>query len=161
LQYLSVEITTAVLAAAHFMAKLTHASAADLTGIDWHGRYLRKTLILGCFSMGANSAAHAQMSSWEIDRYQSQASFQVRYLLVGSVKGSMKNVTGTVDWDPSDVSKCSVTAILDTTTIQTGKRSSERGCQEFHFFDSDTFPTLTFRPTSVTKALAATSWLRN
>lgn len=94
---------------------------------------------------------HAQSTSWTIDPAHSSANFTIRHASVSTVHGSIYKAAGTVIWDDSDVSKSSVDATLDATTISTGVEARDNHLKSPDFFDVAKFPTITFKSTSVTK----------
>jgi polyisoprenoid-binding protein YceI len=105
------------------------------------------TLTLTLFTA---TVAAAQSSTWTIDKNHSQANFQIRHLAVSNVRGSISGVTGTIIWDEKDISKSSVTAILDANTVNTSTEARDKHLKGSDFFNVDKFPTIPFKSTSVT-----------
>lgn len=99
----------------------------------------------------AGTAAFAQSSSWTIDKNHTQVDFQIRHAAVSNVHGSLSGVTGTVVWDEKDLSKASVTATIDATTVSTNNDARDKHLKSPDFFNVEKFPTLTFKSTSVTR----------
>lgn len=99
----------------------------------------------------AGTAAFAQ-STWTIDKNHTQVDFQIRHAAVSNVHGSLSNVTGTVVWDEKDLSKASVNATIDATTVSTNNEGRDKHLKSPDFFNVEKFPTLTFKSTSVTRA---------
>src|SRR5277367_5473230 len=64
--------------------------------------------------------ATAATSTWQIDPAHTAAQFAVKHLMISTVRGAFKGVTGTVTWDDQDVTKSSVNVSIDATTIDTG-----------------------------------------
>ena len=50
---------------------------------------------------------------WQIDSAHSLAEFSVRHMMVTTVKGRFKDVTGEIVWDENDPSRSSVQATID------------------------------------------------
>jgi polyisoprenoid-binding protein YceI len=96
-------------------------------------------------------AAQAQVTSWTIDSYHSSVAFAIRHAGVSTVNGSFYNVTGQVDWNDADVTKSSVNATIDTTTVSTGVTPRDNHIKSPDFLDVAKFPTITFVSTSVAK----------
>ncbi len=96
-------------------------------------------------------AASAQSSTWTIDKNHSQVDFQIRHLGVSNVRGSISGVTGTVIWNEKDLSKASVEATIDTTTVSTNNEARDKHLKSPDFFNVEKFPTMTFKSTSVTR----------
>ena len=98
------------------------------------------------------SPAHAESSTWKIDPDHSAASFTVRHMGLSNVHGRFGGVTGEITLDPADLSKSSVKATIDTTTIDTGVTARDNHLKSPDFFDGAKYPTMVFVSTSVTKS---------
>ncbi len=110
----------------------------------------RSLLTLTTLALFTATVAAAQSSSWTIDKSHSQANFQIRHLAVSNVRGSISGVTGTIIWDEKDISKSSVTAILDANTVNTSTEARDKHLRGVDFFNVDKFPAIPFKSTSVT-----------
>ena len=102
-------------------------------------------------AMGAGMAS-AQAKDYKIDPNHSEADFSIKHLAISTVHGSMHGVTGTVHFDPADISKMSVEATIDVSTVDTGVAARDTHLKSADFFDVAKFPTMTFKSTSVKKA---------
>jgi polyisoprenoid-binding protein YceI len=94
----------------------------------------------------------AQAASWQIDGRHSYAHFSVRHLLVSNVRGSFSKVTGTVVIDENDITKSSVEATIDATTINTQDPDRDAHLKNADFLDVASHPTITFKSKKVEKA---------
>ncbi|WP_446742172.1 YceI family protein [Silvibacterium acidisoli] len=97
------------------------------------------------------SAAFAQ-TQWAIDAAHSQAAFTIRHMGISNVNGRFGNISGTVVLDPSDLTKSSVKATIDVTTVDTGVAQRDGHLKSPDFFDVAKFPTMTFVSKSVSKS---------
>ena len=70
-------------------------------------------------------------------------------MLVTNVTGRFSNVSGTIVYDPSELSKSSVTASIDATTIDTNEEKRDQHLKGPDFLDIEKFPTMTFISTKV------------
>ena len=108
------------------------------------------------FFAGAVLAATATLamaqSTWKIDPAHSQAGFSVRHMGLSNVRGRFNNINGTIVFDQSDLSKSSVNATVDTTTVDTGVEQRNGHLKSPDFFDVAKFPTMTFASKSVAKS---------
>ena len=110
----------------------------------------RRSLLTLTLTLFTATVATAQSSTWTIDKSHSQANFQIRHLAVSNVRGSISGVTGTIIWDEKDISKSSVTAVLDANTVNTSTEARDKHLKGADFFNVDKFPTISFKSTSVT-----------
>ncbi|MGH9603503.1 MAG: YceI family protein [Terriglobales bacterium] len=98
------------------------------------------------------SFSWAQAATWQIDSKHSYAHFSVRHLMVSNVRGSFSNVSGTLIIDEGDLTKSSVEATLDATTINTQEPDRDNHLKSADFFDVANHPTITFKSKKVEKA---------
>lgn len=94
----------------------------------------------------------ASASTWEIDGGHSAAQFSVRHLMVSNVRGEFGKVTGTVNLDDKDVTKSTVEATIDASTINTREEKRDQHLKSADFFDVAKFPSITFKSKRVAKA---------
>jgi polyisoprenoid-binding protein YceI len=112
-------------------------------------RRIFTALVAGVLLTG--TAAFAQSSTWTIDKNHSQTDFQIRHLGVSNVRGSISGITGTVVWDEKDISKSSVNATIDATTVSTNNDARDKHLKSPDFFNIEKYPTITFKSTSVVR----------
>jgi polyisoprenoid-binding protein YceI len=93
----------------------------------------------------------AQSTAWTIDPAHSSVNFTVRHLGVSNVHGSLMGVKGTIQFNDKDITKSSVDATIDTTTVSTGVEARDKHLKSPDFFEVDKYPTLAFKSTSLTK----------
>jgi len=96
--------------------------------------------------------AHAQTSAWTIDPAHSSVEFVARHMGVSNVHGSLTNIKGTVLLDDKNITKSSVTATIDVTTVSTGVVARDNHLKSPDFFDAANNPVMTFKSTAVTNA---------
>ena len=96
--------------------------------------------------------ATAATSTWQIDPAHTAAQFAVKHLMISTVRGAFKGVTGTVTWDDQDVTKSSVNVTIDATTVDTGTAVRDNDLKSPNFFDVAKFPTITFKSTKIEQA---------
>ncbi|MDE1154595.1 MAG: YceI family protein [Acidobacteriaceae bacterium] len=93
----------------------------------------------------------AQQSTWTIDPMHSQAGFDVRHMGVSNVHGAISNITGQVIWDEKDVTKDSVVADLDLSTVSTNNDARDKHLKSADFFDVAQYPKMHFQSTATTR----------
>ncbi len=110
-----------------------------------------KRILALSLALAAPAAALAQ-STWNIDPTHSHAGFTVRHLVISNVQGQFQKVTGTVKLDEKDVTKSTVEAAIDTTTIDTRVPDRDKHLKSPDFFDVEKYPSITFKSTKVESA---------
>jgi polyisoprenoid-binding protein YceI len=93
----------------------------------------------------------AEVLTWEIDSAHSGVHFSVRHMMIATVRGEFRKVTGTIQMDEKDISKSSVEAIIDAATVETCEERRDNDLRSANFFDVAKFPTISFKSTSVTR----------
>lgn len=97
------------------------------------------------------SAPTTAVSTWTIDASHSLAEFSVRHMMVSTTRGQFQNVSGTLNLDESDLTKSTVEATIDVKSLTTRDEKRDGHLLSADFFDADSFPTITFKSTSVAK----------
>ncbi|HEX5750509.1 MAG TPA: YceI family protein [Archangium sp.] len=100
--------------------------------------------------LAAPSLAFA--AEYEIDSAHSAANFSVKHMMVSNVRGAFAKVTGTANIDEKDITKSTVQAVIDATTINTNEPKRDEHLKSPDFFDTAKYPTITFKSTKVEKA---------
>ncbi len=98
-------------------------------------------------ALAMTAVAAAQASTWQIDPNHSSAQFSVRHLGVSTVRGAFAKVTGTAKYDPSDVSKGALDAIIDAKSVDTRVEMRDNDLRSPNFLDVEKYPTITFHST--------------
>jgi polyisoprenoid-binding protein YceI len=112
---------------------------------------LRPAALLLAASLVA-AAASAQTSTWKIDPVHSGIEFKIRHLGVSNVRGTFSHPTGMVRLDDKDISRSSVEATIDTTTVNTNEPARDTHLKSPDFFNVAQFPTMTFKSTGLSKS---------
>jgi polyisoprenoid-binding protein YceI len=97
-------------------------------------------------------ALAAGTTTWNIDPAHSGTSFAVRHLVISTVRGEFGKTTGKLSLDEADVTRSTVEASIDTTTLDTRVADRDAHLKGPDFFDVAKFPAITFRSTKVEKA---------
>ena len=78
---------------------------------------MKSRMLLALTLAGTMVSAHAQTSTWTIDPAHSSVNFEIVHMGVSHVHGAFGNVKGTVTLNDKDITKSSVTATIDMTTV--------------------------------------------
>jgi len=97
------------------------------------------------------AAGAAFGASYTIDTAHSAASFGVRHMLVSTVRGHFSKMTGTINYDPKNLSAATVEAVVDVNTIDTRQAKRDAHLKSADFFDAEKYPSITFKSTKWSK----------
>jgi polyisoprenoid-binding protein YceI len=98
------------------------------------------------------SPSLAFAAEYVIDSAHSAANFSVKHMMVSNVRGAFSKVTGTANIDEKDITKSTVEAVIDATTINTNEPKRDEHLKSADFFDTAKFPSITFKSTKVEQA---------
>lgn len=90
------------------------------------------------------------MTTWKLDPGHSSADFSARHMMITTVRGGFRNVTGTIEYDAANPAASSVEVTINTNEItSTGLADRDNHLKSPDFLDIENFPTITFKSTSV------------
>ncbi len=123
---------------------MNHNSAASRVR-----RWSQQTFLLVASIAAFAAAAAPATSTWKIDPNHSTAQFVVRHLGISNVQGDFTKVSGTITLDDQDVSKSSVIATIDVSSVDTRVTMRDNDLKSANFFDVAKYPTMTFQSTKI------------
>jgi polyisoprenoid-binding protein YceI len=85
---------------------------------------------------------------WKIDTDHSAVEFAVRHMMVTTVRGQVKDVTGTIEFDPAHPENTTVEANIGIATIHTGVTDRDTHLRSADFFNVEKYPVITFKSTA-------------
>jgi polyisoprenoid-binding protein YceI len=114
-----------------------------------HREGIMRTFVLIAVLAGA-VPAFAE-SVWEIDPAHSTVQFSIRHMMVSNVRGAFTKVAGTVRADERDLTRSTIEATIDASSIDTREAKRDEHLRSPDFLDVAKYPTITFRSTKITK----------
>ena len=113
---------------------------------------MRRILIASVLIIGLGLPVSGQAAVYEIDSAHSSAQFAIRHLMVSTVRGDFRKVTGMANVDEKDVTKSTIEATIDVASINTGIEKRDEHLRSPEFFDAAKYPTMTFKSKKIEKA---------
>lgn len=99
----------------------------------------------------ASPVLRSETTEWDVDSVHSGIYFTVRHLGIVDVHGIFEKSSGTVMLDDQDISKSTVNASVDVSSVETGADPRNKHLETPDFFDVMKFPAMTFQSTKIWK----------
>jgi polyisoprenoid-binding protein YceI len=112
---------------------------------------MRRILIVSALIVTFSLPVFGQAAVYEIDSAHSSAQFAIRHLMVSTVRGDFRKVTGMANVDEKDVTKSTIEATIDVASINTGIAKRDEHLRSPDFFDAAQYPTMTFKSKKIEK----------
>jgi polyisoprenoid-binding protein YceI len=90
--------------------------------------------------------------TWTVDTSHSAARFTVRHMMVSNLAGQFQKVSGSVKYDGKNLQHATVDATIDATSVNTHDDKRDEHLRGKDFFETDKFPTISFKSKQVTPA---------
>ena len=97
------------------------------------------------------AAASADSADWAIDASHSHVGFSISHLVVSSVEGRFKDVTGKVLLDEADLTKSTVDVTIKVYSINTEDEKRDAHLKGPDFFDVAKYPEIKFHSTKIVR----------
>lgn len=91
------------------------------------------------------------VGTYVLDASHSRLGFVARHAMVAKVRGAFTDFEGTATVDGDDLSASSVTVTARVASIDTRNADRDGHLRSGDFFDADTYPTLTFASTEISR----------
>lgn len=88
--------------------------------------------------------------TYTVDKSHSEVTFKVRHLM-SKVTGKFTDFSGTVTTSPAKPAATAVEFTIQAPSIDTANPDRDKHLRTNDFFDAETYPTITFKSTSVAK----------
>jgi polyisoprenoid-binding protein YceI len=89
------------------------------------------------------------VSTWIIDKTHTNVDFQVRHLMISTVRGHFRDFEGTLRIDEAAPENSEVSVSIDIASVDTNEANRDAHLRSDDFFNAEAFPKMTFRSTSV------------
>src|SRR5438552_11525828 len=99
-------------------------------------------------------SAAATTTTCQIDPAHTAAGFAVKHLMISTVRGQFKGVTGTINWEDQDISKSTVDITIDANTVDTSEPKRDADLKSDKFFDVAKYSTITFKSKKIEQVSA-------
>jgi polyisoprenoid-binding protein YceI len=99
-------------------------------------------------TLTTTAIAPTGLQTYDIDSAHSEATFAVRHLLT-KVRGRFSEFAGSIAFDAANPANSTVTFTIQAASIDTNQKDRDAHLRSGDFFDTDTFPTITFVSTAV------------
>ena len=109
------------------------------------------TASLSMMIFSARPAA-AQMATWNLDPEHTLARFAVKHMMIETVRGGFNKLSGSVQYDPNDVTKTVIQTTIQTDSEESGSAGRDKDVKSPNFLDVEKFPTITFQSKRVEPA---------
>lgn len=83
--------------------------------------------------------------TWNFDNAHSTVGFTIKHMMFTKVRGQFTEWTGSLTYDPADISKAAVNATLTASSINTSNEERDQHLKSEDFFNVEKFPTLTYK----------------
>jgi polyisoprenoid-binding protein YceI len=87
--------------------------------------------------------------SWKLDNAHTEVQFAVRHMMISKVRGIFEKFEGTIDLDETHPETASVDIKIETTSVNTRDAQRDAHLRSADFFNSEVFPTMTFKSKKV------------
>jgi polyisoprenoid-binding protein YceI len=88
------------------------------------------------------------MPTWVFEPGHTAAEFRARHMMVSWVRGHIKDVHGSLEFDPDNPAQLSIDTIIQAQKLWTGEPQRDDHLRSGDFLDVDKYPTISFKSTS-------------
>lgn len=88
---------------------------------------------------------------WSFDSVHSHVSFSVKHMMISTVRGRFDAFSGSFDLDEENPAASSLDVTIDVASINTGDAGRDTHLRSADFFETDKYPTATYKSTKVEK----------
>jgi polyisoprenoid-binding protein YceI len=100
------------------------------------------------FSTATAPVQLAEAQSWNVDKNHSEIGFKVRHFFT-PVRGEFTDYVADINFDPADLDNSSIDVTIQVASVDTDNAKRNGHLQSADFFDAATYPTITFKSSSI------------
>jgi polyisoprenoid-binding protein YceI len=118
-----------------------------------------KNVAIGVFILAVALAIPSAVAqtTWTIDPAHSDAQFQVKHMMISTVRGEFTKMSGKAVFDGTNFAAIQAEAVIEVASINTREPKRDTHLRSADFFDAAKFPTITFKSKRVEK-IQGNSW---
>lgn len=113
-------------------------------------------LVLAAAIWAASTSASALAADYKIDDTHTTVGFKVKHLF-SKVQGQFNKFEGTFSYDAADVSQWKADAVIQAASIDTNVKKRDKHLRSKDFFETETYPTITFKSTGARDLAGSTA----
>ena len=87
--------------------------------------------------------------TWRVDPAHSSAAFEVKHMMIATVRGQFREFEGTLEAAEDDPSNSRAQGSAKTASIDTGNEDRDAHLRSPEFFDAERYPNITFASTRI------------
>ena len=91
------------------------------------------------------------MTTWKIDTAHTQVNFSAKHMMVTTVRGTFRDVDGTIELDESDPTRSRGEFRVGAASVDTSFGARDAHLRSADFFDAEGFPDITFVSTQISQ----------
>ncbi len=84
-----------------------------------------------------------------VDQSHSYFGFSIKFLGMSTIKGTFKDYDASILYDEDDMTRTSITLVIDVGSIETGNNWRDRDLQSERFFDAEQHPKIIFQSSRI------------
>ncbi len=88
---------------------------------------------------------------YNFDKAHTYIGFRIKHFGVSEIPGAFRDFTGTINYDPKEITKSSVEFSAKVTSVDTGVAPRDNHLRTADFFEVEKYPEMTFKSTKVEK----------
>ena len=102
-------------------------------------------------SLSASDKGFSIKNIYPLDSGHSYVGFQVKYMGFAKVRGRFETFSGSLYYDPADITQSSATVIIETESIDTDLEWRDKDLKSAGWFDTEKYPSIRFQTTHAKK----------